>query len=338
MQTQPTCFDVPVTPLARLAGVALVCSAMALLSACGSGGSDTASTDGPNAARISAATATAENNAACNAIRPFFWEVGDASAALASGSVGSNRFTRSTSVSIASASKWLFGSYIVQKQAGVLNADDIQHLRFRSGYTSLGGLDCVGTSTVAECQSSGDNANFTAANADKFYYDGGHMQRLAVLRGLGSLTSAALATEVRSQLGTDIGLSYGQPQLAGGGISTGDDYARFLRKVLGGGLRMKSFLGANAACADPATCPTQAISSPAPSGEGWQYALGHWVEGANTLSDSAYSSPGAFGFYPWIDKTQTWYGVLVREDLGGAYDSIACGRLIRRAWVTATAQ
>jgi CubicO group peptidase (beta-lactamase class C family) len=191
---------------------------------------------------------------------------------------------------------------------------------------------------VGECQASGDNGDYTAAHADKFYYDGGHMQHLAVLRGLGGLSSAGLATEIRSQLGTDIGLSYSQPQLAGAAVSTGDDYARFLRKVLSGGLRMKAFLGANAVCADPATCPTLALSSPAPTGEGWQYAMGHWVEGANALSDSAFSSPGAFGFYPWIDKTQTWYGVLVRENLGGAYESIACGRLIRRAWVTATVQ
>ena len=34
--------------------------------------------------------------------------------------------------------------------------------------------------------------------------------------------------------------------------------------------------------------------------------------------DGAFSSPGLFGFYPWIDAGKTYYGVLARYDPTGA--------------------
>ena len=59
-----------------------------------------------------AATATAQSSRnACAPIQPFYWEVGDASARLGSGSVPSNAgaptYTGSTVMAIASASKWV---------------------------------------------------------------------------------------------------------------------------------------------------------------------------------------------------------------------------------------
>ena len=57
----------------------------------------------------------------------------------------------------------------------------------------------------------------------------------------------------------------------------------------------------------------------------------------------AYSSPGSFGFYPWVDLDRKLYGVLARQteaftgnDEG--YLSVQCGRLIRLAWKTGVAQ
>jgi len=40
-------------------------------------------------------------------------------------------------MNIASASKWLYSSYFVQRQAGVLSDADVKFLTFRSGYTSF---------------------------------------------------------------------------------------------------------------------------------------------------------------------------------------------------------
>jgi hypothetical protein len=55
------------------------------------------------------------------------------------------------------------------------------------------------------------------------------------------------------------------------------EYAKLLRKIVGGQLRMKAALGTHAVCTDPDTCPL-AISAPIPQGEQWHYSIGHWVE------------------------------------------------------------
>ena len=68
------------------------------------------------------------------------------------------------------------------------------------------------------------------------------------------------------------------------------------------------------------------------------YAAGHWVEDDPVTGDGAFSSPGAFGFYPWIDQSKTYYGVVARMAQNGAWPSVQCGRLIRKAWLSGTAQ
>ena len=102
---------------------------------------------------------------------------------------------------------------------------------------------------------------------------------------------------------------------------------------------MSTKLGTSAVCTNPATC-ADALFTPIPSTESWHYSIGHWVEDDPAVGDGAFSSAGAFGFYPWIDSTKTWYGVLARvlpaQEEG--YASAQCGRLIRKAWVTGVTQ
>ena len=134
----------------------------AVLSACG-GGSDDAPPAAPSTAtRSAAATSTAQNNAACTAIRPFYWEIGDRTQRLASASVNqagnATTYTADTVMAIASASKWLYGAYVAERRSGMLTAQDIQFLTFTSGYTSLGAIgDCLPGDTVAACVARGDN-------------------------------------------------------------------------------------------------------------------------------------------------------------------------------------
>ena len=54
----------------------------------------------------------------------------------------------------------------------------------------------------------------------------------------------------------------------------------------------------------------------------------------------AYSSPGAAGFYPWVDGTMQYYGVVARAVLGdtSSAKSVICGRKIRKAWMTGSTQ
>ncbi len=297
---------------------------------------------GPTTAqRSAAAAATAQSSSnACAAVQPFYWEVGDRSARLASGSVNAagnaTVYTSSSLMSIASASKWMYGAYVVQKRQGALTAADIKFLNFQSGYTNFS--QCLPTQTVDDCEAYQNNGVHSDATDGKFSYGGGHMEKHASLEGLGPMGDAALSTELRSQIGTDVNVTYSQPQPAGGLVTTADDYALFLRKILAGSLVMNAALGTHPVCTNPSTCAT-AVNTPVPSNESWHYSIGHWVEDDPVVGDGAFSSAGAFGFYPWIDASKSWYGVLARrEGAGEGIDSAYCGRLIRKAWVTAVAQ
>ncbi len=296
--------------------------------------------------RITAATTTAQNASVCTAIQPFYWEIGDKAATLGSASVAragsAVTYTATSQMAIASASKLIYGAYVAERRGGALTAEDIQFLTFRSGYTnfSLGG--CENGDTVADCVARSTNGAFTAANVGRFSYDGAHMQKHASLASpgmnLGPMANVALAAEVRRVLGNEIGLSYTQPQLAGGIRSSAGDYAKFLRKILNGDLRIAALLGSSKTCTNPATCPT-AINTPIGGGVNWNYSIGHWVEDDPTTGDGSFSSAGAFGFYPWINADKTLYGIVARLGLPGTgEDSALCGARIRKAWVTGAAQ
>jgi len=159
---------------------------------------------------------------------------------------------------------------------------------------------------------------------------------------MASMTGADVALAYQSQLGSDIAVSFNGPLLAGGAITSAQSYAVFLRKILNGQLQIAGLLGYQKTCTLPGTCAT-AEYSPLPAN--WSYSVGHWVEDDPVVGDGAFSSPGAFGFYPWIDASKTGYGILARHanvsitgDDPVAVESVVCGRLIRKAWSTATAQ
>lgn len=338
------------TRAARWLGTAL---AGACLAACGGGGSggsgdgDGTPTAPTTAERIAAATSTAQSGSnACAPIRPFYWEIGDRTGALGAGSLAAagdaTVYAHDSLMAIASASKWLYGAYVAQLRGGALTDDDVRFLTFRSGYTSFS--RCQPAQSVDECVAYRSNGVHTASHDGLFSYGGGHMEKHASLAGLGALRNAGLAAEMRARLGSDVVLDYAQPQLAGGVYTTPDDYARFLRKLLDGSLQMGALLGTHAVCTNPATC-AQALNTPVPASESWHYALGHWVEDDPAVGDGAFSSAGAFGFYPWIDASKRWYGILARKQasqddedpdqtLGEGYRSVQCGRLIRQAWIT----
>lgn len=337
-------------------GLAVMAGLLLLLSGCG-GGDDSGDASPPppsqltTAERSAAAVQTAQSATnLCAPIRPFYWDVGDRLTSLAAGSVvapgNPTLYSASTPMAIASASKWIYGAYVAQVRAGSLTGDDIRFLTFRSGYISFS--RCLPTQTVDQCVAYQNNGEYHASADGRFSYGGGHMQKHASLNGLGPLNNSGLATEIRAGIGTDIALSYVQPQLAGGISTTAGDYARFLRKLLGDELRLGAMLGTHAVCTNPTTC-AQALNTPVPTSESWEYSLGHWVEVDPVVGDGAFSSAGAFGFYPWIDAGKTWYGLVARrqipsagddqnENLGEGYRSAQCGRLIRKAWVTGVAQ
>ena len=299
-----------------------------------------------NAARIAAATAAAQSSSnACAAIRPFYWEIGDKTQRQAGGSVNAagngTVYEAGTVMNIASASKWLYGAYVAEQRGGALTAEDIEFLNFRSGYVSLPPVNgCQQNDTIGSCLARDSNGMQTPSEVGRFHYDGGHMQKHASLpspgMALGSMNNATLAAEMRRVLGTDIALSFSQPQPAGGVRTSAKDYALFLRKLLNKQLKMGGLLGSYPVCTNPQTCPTATYSPIAT--ESWHYSIGHWVEDDPARGDGAFSSAGAFGFYPWIDASRSYYGVVARTAIfGSGNESAACGAAIRRAWISGSA-
>lgn len=284
------------------------------------------------AQRTAAAAGAAANAADCVAVQPFYWSVGDATGKLGDASVGAEPPNAQTLMSIASASKLVYGAYVAERRAGVLTDADVHALNFVSGYTDFTG--CTQVDTVASCEASGTNGTYEPANDGKFYYGGGHMEKHASDNGLGPDANAALAAEVNATLGT--AFAYSQPQLAGGIYTNAANYGAFLQRVVGGPLRIGALLGAHPVCTNPHTCAA-AVYTPIPA-ESDHYSIGHWVEDDPAAGDGAFSSPGAFGFYPWVDASKTWWGVLARmANVSGEQEGVAsmlCGRRIRAAWIS----
>ena len=294
--------------------------------------------------RAAAAAAVADGAPACKSIQPFYWEIGDRNGRLAGATAGGDEPNAAMVMTVASASKWFYGAYVAQVRKGQLTPADIRALTMRSGYVSLRYAACIRmipmrkkSETVEECLQSSGNDKYTAEDLGRYFYNGAHFQHhAAVDMGLGKLNSQGLHDEIAGQIGSDIQFSYVSPQLAAGVSINADNYARFLRKLLRGELVMSRLLGADAVCTNPTTCP-DAVSTPIPQTESWHYSLAHWVEDDPRTGDGAFSSPGAFGFYPWIDASKTYYGVLARRELSAkaAVKSVQCGAAIRRAWLGA---
>lgn len=327
----------------RHEGLPLLLACLALAS-CGGGGSQDS---GQPSAAAAAAIATAESNPHCSVatLGSYYWEIGDRTGVLVSGSMGAGGITADTVLNIASASKWLFAAYVYEKYGE--QSDLIPYLNFTSGYSNLDSDLCAATGTVSSCMNGGINA--AEAASAMFHYQGGHMQQLAIDLGLGAMRVDALTTEVRAQLGTDVALQYVEPLPPGGVRTTAANYAVFLRKLLIGSatpLRLGNALGSHAVCTQPGPACNASTDTAAALPENFHYSLGHWVEddpSTTPSSNFAYSSAGKFGFYPWVDFDRRLYGIVARDDptsaaTGEGYESLQCGRLIRLAWKTGVAQ
>lgn len=302
-----------------------------------------------DAQRASAAKRTANTNPLCSArlLNSFYWEVGNKNGPLVSGSVvnrnGTPTVTIDTTMSIASASKWLYGAYAIEKFGD--DPSSRPYLNLTSGFSNFRTSDCPTNGTVAECKPG--NRSRTEATDQVFHYDGGHMQRHAIDIGLGPLRNDTLAAEIAAVVGSNAPLEYVQPGLAGGVSTSARSYGAFLRRLMAGAdtpLQLGSMLGTNPVCTFPSSTCNAARTVAVP--EAWHYSLGHWIEDDPTTAPAqnfAYSSPGSFGFYPWIDIDRSVYGIIARQadaftGVDEGYASVKCGRIVRLAWKTGIPQ
>lgn len=277
--------------------------------------------------RRQAVEATLAQAPACAKLGDVYWEIGNADDRLAAGQRGGS-VSANRRVPLGAATKWLFAAYVAERRQGVLSPNDIAALTMVSGYSHLNVVACRGASTVADCPSPGPNPR----HLGRFYYNNGHAQHLALELGLGRMEPRALADEINGVLGLSAPLAYDAPQVSAAAL-TPAAYGEFLRALVDHRSQLSPLLGAHATC----TLCLNGLYSPAP--KPWSYSLGHWVEDGPG-DDGALSSPGLFGFYPWISADHTHWGLLARNHLSkdAWWASARCGGLMRRAWLTARAQ
>lgn len=162
-----------------------------------------------------------------------------------------------------------------------------------------------------------------------FYYSSTHMHVAALMVTLA--TEESFAASFRRTIGEPLGMteqttfalaSTANPWPAGGGVSSPQDYVRFQRALLTGEIlpttRERMF-------ADRTAAPVSILFSPiSPLALGvnaeWHYGLGVWLECSNTtwtdncLAEQIYSSGGGWGWFPWIDEKNGYYGLVARFD------------------------
>ncbi|GAA4043675.1 hypothetical protein GCM10022213_12930 [Parerythrobacter jejuensis] len=250
---------------------------------------------------------------------------------------------------IASASKWLTATTIMRLvDQGLLSLADNpqtyltywtsdamddrsrvtleQLLSFTSGFNARpGSLGCVntGASALQNCVRSIYDDGLDAVPGDTYSYGPEHMQIAAAMAEVA--TGKAYGDIFVEQISIPLGLSNASrfvspsltnPLASGGAASTAEDYALFLTKLL-----------ADEIVADRATLLADRTNSVAiefrPQGASefgdWHYALGAFVEcdnpsfDADCADDRIYSSPGSFGWTPWIDLENGYWGLIARR-------------------------
>lgn len=311
--------------------IVLLCIFSFLISAVTSAG---ALEDIPAYIRKNAVKPTIDTAKECRNVSQFYWEIGDANGPLASGKKGSF-FTADTRVNLASASKWIFATYLVEKYGGLTDAQ-IQMLTQRSGYRSFLDQVCMFTSKVNECMQAqlplyAFENPYTAEDVGTFFYSGAHFQQLAINVGLGNYTSPMLTAEIKKYI-HDGDIRFFFPGIGSGMRSSARTFGKLMRKMMRNEYRIGEMLGSDRICTLPQLCP---MSLRSPLEKDWDYSLGHWVEHESGGPDEVFSGPGLQGFYPWISADRTLYGMISTQMLADfKATSSACGGKIRKAWTS----
>lgn len=176
--------------------------------------------------------------------------------------------------------------------------------------------------TLQACARELYDGAFQFAPGTAFYYGSSHFHVAAAMAEVatGSRWVDLVAAELAGPLGLSADTGFvaraaNNPLVAGGMRSTARDYATYLEAFFTG----RHLPNWTTALSEDRTAQVVFEASPvavALPGSAWHYALGHWIEcnsdrfDPDCVDDRIYSSPGAFGFYPWIDRSAGYWGVL----------------------------
>ena len=213
------------------------------------------------------------------------------------------------------------------------NADDQrsavtlqQLLSFTSGFharpTDLGCWN-LGGIELQECARLIYADNLDAAPGTTFSYGPEHLH---IAAAMAEVTQNAPFVDIfRTEIADPLNLTPGfrfetpsvtNPRVSGGAVVNAADYALILKSVLAGelvsdqGTFFTDFSG-----------DVNYVYRPNAAGESaWRYGLGYWVEcdlaqfSQTCLTNVTISSPGAFGFTPWVDFEHGYFGVIAMEE------------------------
>ena len=255
-------------------------------------------------------------------------------------------FSSDQRIAIASASKMVAGLTILRLvDQGFLSLDattgvvlgwtgpqaDItlrELLSFTSGLapeapcTSLPGI------TLADCVDSISQMPMVAAPGTRFDYGSTHLQVAARMAEVvtGQSWSNIFATQLKTPLalGADFAwytaprqaLGTSNPLIAGGLRATMNEYARVLGLEFNRGVYQGNMLIGAALFTTQGTepYPNAVIGNSPLAGYNFHYGLAAWLEcPPPAVNCAVLSSPGAFGFTPWVDRDGGYYAVLGME-------------------------
>jgi CubicO group peptidase (beta-lactamase class C family) len=217
-----------------------------------------------------------------------------------------------------------------------------QLLSFTSGLTVEPLCLNSGISNFETCVTNIANAN--AGNGitpgQEFYYASTHLQvaGLMAIKARGVATWQDVFTEFKTQTGLFATSTYdlpsaSNPRLAGGMLWSGEEYMAFLKALRDGALlnaaSMSNLLADHTATATMVYSPAVAGL-----GEDWHYGFGLWHEcqsaAYNCTAGSRISSPGAYGAYPFWDRSNNYFGIVARQGTLGTFpNGVAIERAVR---------
>ena len=184
--------------------------------------------------------------------------------------------------------------------------------------------------TLDECVATIRDAPVVAAPGAQFDYGSTHLQVAARMAEVASAKSwpQLFDDTLRTPLGLDAGVAYftapqqslgtTNPLIAGGLRASMNEYANFLALVFHRGAFRGLTIGTPALYDEQARevspaptidySPVQAIGLP------YHYGLTAWLMcGTPATGCEDLSSPGAFGFTPWLDRAAGYYAILGME-------------------------
>lgn len=245
-------------------------------------------------------------------------------------------------IPVASAAKWMGGALLASlADDGLLSFDDslgrfldagspiARGIRIGRLFSHTSGLPRTATcladrrARLDPCAREIVEGGLVRRPGERFAYGGASMQvaaRIAELAG-GASWNALFDARIATPLGLEATTFPGaMPHVAGGLVSSRDDYARLLRMLLdSGAFAGRRVLSPAAIEAMERDWTRGTVPEPPVPVNNVGYGIGMWIQRADSAGRAVeLSSQGAFGFTPWIDRERNLLGVVAMRYEGGA--------------------